>query len=164
MYNKILVPLDRSKRAETILPYVEELARQFHATLILLSIIEPPPMMVEPHGGFSTYALYVDEIPRYTREAKGYLTGLAEQLSKGQIQSKVCVEQGPTVQTILAVAQREQVDLIALASHGRSGLARVFYGSVAAGILHQTQWPLLLIRAQNDVDNPDNQPAPQVKE
>lgn len=161
MYNKILVPLDRSKRAETILPYVEELARQFHATLILLSIIEPPPLMVETQGGFSSYALYVEEIPRYTRETKGYLTGIAEQLSKDQIQSKICVEQGPTVQTILAVAAREQVELIALASHGRSGLARVFYGSVAAGILHQTEWPLLLIRTQNEVDTPANEPAPQ---
>jgi nucleotide-binding universal stress UspA family protein len=160
MYNKILVPLDRSKRAEAILPYVEELARQFHATVILLSIIEPVPLMVEPHGGFSSYALYVDEIPRYMREAKGYLTGIAEQLGRGQIHPKICVEQGPTVQTILAVAQREQVDLIALASHGRSGLSRVFYGSVAAGILHQTQWPLLLIRAENEVANPVNEPAP----
>jgi nucleotide-binding universal stress UspA family protein len=110
-------------------------------------------MMVEPGGGFSSYALYVDEIPRYTSETKGYLSGIGDQLSKKQIQSKIYVEQGPAVQTILAVAKREQVGLIALASHGRSGLARVFYGSVAAGILQQTEWPLLLIRAQNEVDN-----------
>ena len=156
MYNKILVPLDHSKRSETILPYVEELARRFQATLILLSIIEPPPVVAEPYGGLSSYALYLDEIPRYTSEAKSYLTGIAAELSKGQIQSKVFVEQGPAVQAILAVAKREQVDLIALASHGRSGLARVFYGSVAAGVLHQTEWPLLLIRSQHEVGD---QPA-----
>ena len=152
MYNRILVPLDRSKRSEAILPYVEELTRQFQSTLILLSVLEPPLMVGESYGGFSSYALYVDEIPRDTSEAKDYLTGIVQRLSKGQIQSKIYIEQGSAVPAILAVAKREQVDLIALASHGRSGLARVFYGSVAAGILHQTEWPLLLIRSQNEID------------
>ncbi len=55
--------------------------------------------------------------------------------------------QGPPVEAIIAMAKEENVDLIALASHGRSGLARVFYGSVAAGILHRADRPLLLIRA-----------------
>lgn len=51
------------------------------------------------------------------------------------------------VSTLLAVAERENADLIGLASHGRTGLGRVFYGSVAAGLLNQTDHPLLLIRA-----------------
>jgi nucleotide-binding universal stress UspA family protein len=51
------------------------------------------------------------------------------------------------VASILAVADRENVDLVAMASHGRSGLGRVFYGSVAAGVLHATNRPLLLVRA-----------------
>jgi nucleotide-binding universal stress UspA family protein len=46
------------------------------------------------------------------------------------------------------VADREQADLIAMASHGRTGLARVFYGSVASGVLNQADRPLLLIRTQ----------------
>jgi nucleotide-binding universal stress UspA family protein len=54
---------------------------------------------------------------------------------------------GPVVGTILDVAKREGVDLIAIASHGRSGLPRVFYGSVAAGVLHGVNRPLLVIRS-----------------
>jgi nucleotide-binding universal stress UspA family protein len=63
---------------------------------------------------------------------------------------EVFAEEGPVVRTILDVAQRENVDLIAMASHGRTGLARVYYGSVAAGVLHQVDRPLLLIRAEDD--------------
>ncbi|MCB0137738.1 MAG: universal stress protein, partial [Caldilineaceae bacterium] len=56
---------------------------------------------------------------------------------------------GPVVTAILDVAEREKADLIAMASHGRTGLSRVFYGSVAAGILHKADRPLLLIRASD---------------
>jgi nucleotide-binding universal stress UspA family protein len=59
-------------------------------------------------------------------------------------------EVGPVVSTILCVAQREAVDLIAMASHGRSGLSRAFYGSVAAGVLNQVDRPMLLIRARSE--------------
>ncbi|MCB0075487.1 MAG: universal stress protein, partial [Caldilineaceae bacterium] len=62
---------------------------------------------------------------------------------------KKVVEQGPIVRTILDVAERENADLIAMASHGRSGLARVFYGSVAAGVLQSADRPLLIVRAQD---------------
>ena len=48
------------------------------------------------------------------------------------------------------MAARENADLIAMASHGRTGLGRVFYGSVAAGVLHRADRPLLLIRAQDE--------------
>jgi len=53
------------------------------------------------------------------------------------------------VETIISVAQRENADLIAIASHGRSGLSRVFYGSVAAGIMQKIDRPILIIRARN---------------
>jgi len=53
------------------------------------------------------------------------------------------------VEGIINMAAREGVDLIALASHGRSGLSRVFYGSVAAGLLHRVDRPLLIIRSRN---------------
>jgi nucleotide-binding universal stress UspA family protein len=53
------------------------------------------------------------------------------------------------VETVISVAQRENADLIAMASHGRSGMSRVFYGSVAAGVLQQIDRPMLLIRSRN---------------
>jgi len=57
------------------------------------------------------------------------------------------VVHGPVVEAIINAAQSEGADLIALASHGRSGLSWVFYGSVAAGVFHRINRPLLLIRS-----------------
>ena len=64
------------------------------------------------------------------------------------INSKIHVIYGPLLEGILNIAAQEDVDLIALASHGRGGLARVFYGSVAAGLLHRVDRPLLVLRSR----------------
>jgi nucleotide-binding universal stress UspA family protein len=92
--------------------------------------------------------LYIAEVlDRLAKEANTYLSTLQDQLRAKQIEAKTVIEYGPVVSTLLTIAERENADLIALASHGRTGLARVFYGSVAAGLLNRTDRPLLLIRA-----------------
>lgn len=146
MYQTILVPLDGSKRAERILPYVEELAQNFGSTLILLQIVEPIFAGVSPYDSGSVFI--TNEVERRTREANEYLTSLRGSLRDRKIEAQTQVEFGPVAATILDVADEHNVELIALASHGRSGLARVFYGSVAAGILNRADRALLIIRAQ----------------
>ncbi len=145
MYNVILVPLDGSKRAETILPYVEELAVLRKSTVVFLQVIEPSSTMVTPYDMVPYYDAEMAE--RWINEAKTYLAGKQGEFRVKGITTKGYVEQGPVVRTVLDVAEREGADLIAMASHGRTGLGRVFYGSVAAGILHQADRPLLLVRA-----------------
>jgi len=148
MYKVILVPLDGSKRAEKIIPHVEELAASHSSTILFMQVLEPSAALVTPYD----MVPYFDpaEIERRKDEAKTYLSGLVGEFREKGYQAKPLVEQGPVVHTILDVAEREQANLIAMASHGRSGLARVFYGSVAAGILHQADRPLLIVRASND--------------
>ena len=148
MYKKILVPLDGSERAETVLPYVEELAQVFKAKVILLQIIELTVYQESIHGytGAKTFDQYRRETS--TQEAKTYLDGVQERLQEKGILSESFIELGPSVQTIISIAEKEDADLIAMASHGRTGLSYVFYGSVAAGILHRVDRPLLLIRAK----------------
>ena len=75
---------------------------------------------------------------------------LEDELRREGIHVEQHVEQGPVVETIINIAIREQVDLIAMASHGRSGLSRVFYGSIAAGLLQRVDRPLLLIRSRDN--------------
>lgn len=145
MYRRILVPLDGSKRAESILPYVEELAKVHGSTLVFLQVIEPGATMVTPYDMAPYYDAEMGE--QWVNEAKAYLEGLQKEFSQKNFKSRIMVEQGPVVRTIIDAAQKENADLIAMASHGRSGLARVFYGSVAAGILQQADRPLLLVRA-----------------
>ncbi len=69
-----------------------------------------------------------------------------EFLEKG-IDARMHTSHGPIVEAIIETAGREDADLIAVASHGRTGLSRVFYGSVAAGVLHRIDRPLLIIRS-----------------
>ncbi len=147
MYNTILVPLDGSKRAERILPHVEALASKFGAKLVLVSIVEPILAGVSPYGNGGHYI--AEELERRTVEVSAYLTHLRDTLNAKQLAVKMIVEYGPAVMTIQDIAEREAVDLVAMASHGRTGLARAFYGSVAAGLLHRIDRPLFLIRAQD---------------
>ncbi len=146
MYKKILVPLDGSERAEAILPHVEDLASCYQATVIFLQVIEPHILYSSPYDAYPE--LNLDEADRRGEMVEAYLAELESKFQAAGIQTKRRVEQGPVVLTILEVATNEDVDLIAMASHGRTGLARVFYGSVAAGVLNRIDRPLLLIRSQ----------------
>jgi nucleotide-binding universal stress UspA family protein len=146
MYRTILVPLDGSTRAEVILPHVEEVAHRYDARVILLRVVEPIPVAMDGAGvAPAVDTLIIDQL---TNDAKSYLARLQEEFREKGIVAKSRVTFGPAVPTILDLAQREHVDLIAMASHGRSGLPRVFYGSVAAGVLHGVDRPLLLVRSK----------------
>ena len=145
MYRTILVPLDGSKRAESIFPHVEKLAMNYHATIILLQVVEPPPLIVGPEGDIT---LHQQEMERGVNKAEEYLAAISGEFQGKGIETRTHVAHGPVVEAIIATAEREGADLIAIASHGRSGLSQVFYGSVAAGVLHRIDRPLLLIRSQ----------------
>jgi len=95
------------------------------------------------------YQGYVDDIKRIIEEINVYLASVQDYFQKKGIEASSVVEHGAVVETIISVAQRENVDMIAIASHGRSGLSRVFYGSVAAGIMQKIDRPLLVIRTRN---------------
>lgn len=147
MYRNILVPLDGSPRAERILPYVEEIASKFGSRITLLQIVESLLTAVSPYD-LAPYDA-IEGTERSLAEAQSYLSGLEGSLRSKHIDVRSIVESGSIVVAISDVAEREGCDLIAMASHGRTGLTRVFYGSVAAGVLHRADRPLLLIRAQN---------------
>jgi nucleotide-binding universal stress UspA family protein len=146
MYKRILVPVDGSLRAEAVLRHVEELAYRFEASVVLLRVVDmaPPIGAVEKAYGM----LRRQELEQRTREANAYLAGIQGELREKGIETRALVVSGPVVEAIIRTAERENADLIALASHGRSGLSQVFYGSVAAGVLQRIDRPLLLIRSR----------------
>ena len=148
MYNTILVPLDTSKRAEAILRHVEELAQRYDAKVIFLQVVEPTPLIVGYEGAH--IALHEQELERRTKEAESYLAARQGEFREKGIEARTRVVHGPIVEAIINAAEREGADLIAMASHGRTGLSQVFYGSVAAGVLHRIDRPLLLIRSRDD--------------
>lgn len=160
MYQRILVPLDGSTRAEAILPHVEELVRSFDATIILATVVEAIAMptagalMTEP--GDAVWAWEearafqaAQSVSSGGQQAEEYLAGVQRHLlDKGLRADKHVVFGGPVAKTIMQLADTENADLIALASHGHTGLAQVFYGSVAASILHRVDRPLLIVRSR----------------
>jgi nucleotide-binding universal stress UspA family protein len=145
MYQKILVPLDGSKRAEKILPHVEELASRYQATVTLLQII---PVV----GNILTAGVITplpDQLDSEKKLAESYLNGINAGLREKQIEIRThVVVSGQVVDAIIQTAEEEKADLVAMSSHGHSGLSRVFYGSVAAGLLHRIDRPLLIIRSR----------------
>jgi nucleotide-binding universal stress UspA family protein len=146
MYKTILIPLDGSKRAEAILPHAEELAKRYGTKVIFLHVIEPAQFVVGPEGAY--IEKYPEVFHQLASEAEDYLAVLEETFQNQGIDTRISVCQGPAVEEILKAAEQENADIIALASHGRTGLSRVFYGSVAAGVLHRIDRPLLLIRSE----------------
>ena len=143
MYSNILVPLDGSARAEAVLPHVEELSLRSKSRVVLLRVVD----LVAPIGAAEpAYAgLRQREMEQETREARAYLTPLQGKFRQKGIDAHTVVAYGRTVDAILETAESQNVDLIAIASHGRSGLARVADGSVATGLLQRARRPLLFI-------------------
>jgi nucleotide-binding universal stress UspA family protein len=147
MYRKILVPLDGSRRAENILCHVEKLAICYRAEVIFFQVVKPPKM---PEYGTPKPELYLKEINDRLRQAKNYLEGHKGKFKEKKIDSKSLVVFGSVVKEIIYATEREKADLIAICSHGHSGLSRLYYGSVASGVLNRTDRPFLVIRARNN--------------
>ena len=145
MYEKILVPLDGSKRAEMIRPHVRELANRFQATVILIMVVEHS----YTDGIGQTYISISEKaFNDQLKDNELYLDGIASKFRDKGIDCKSLVAHGPIVDKIIEAANTEDVDLIAMTSHGRGGLARIFYGSVAAGILNRVDRPLFIVRSR----------------
>jgi nucleotide-binding universal stress UspA family protein len=148
MYKKILVPLDGSKQAESILLHIEQLASCYHASVIFLQVLKPPTRAdyAIPHTD-----LFEKQLDEQKMQAKKYLDDHKDRFMSKNIESTSRVVFGSAVKEILRVSEQENAGLIAICSHGRGGLPRLFYGSVAAGVLHRVDRPLLVIRALDDI-------------
>ena len=145
MYEKILVPLDGSKRAEMIRPHVRQLASRFQSTVILIKVIE----YIYSNGIGETYSNISEKaLKAKLKDSELYLDGIVTKLQSKGITCKKLISYGSVVEKIIEAANTEDVDLIAMTSHGRGGLARIFYGSVAAGILNRVDRPLFIIRSR----------------
>ena len=134
MIRTVLVPLDGSKAAEAVVPYVELIASRTGAAVELLTVV---------HG---------ENGETKAGEAFAYLEDRAAALRP--LSASTSVKSGDEAQVILAEADRGDADLIAMSTHGRSGLMRWVLGSVATKVLHATSRPLLLVRARDRADGP----------
>jgi nucleotide-binding universal stress UspA family protein len=139
---RILVPLDGSAYAEEVLGPAAELAA-LHASELVLVRVAPRERAGDPHG-LTYMSLVHDEA--HLAEAQRYLEQVAAHLRAGGRTVSVMVLRGDPASAISELARQQRVHLIALANHGRGGLARLVMGSTATGVLARAHTPLLLVR------------------
>jgi nucleotide-binding universal stress UspA family protein len=139
---RLLVPLDGSDFARAALAPAGALAQLMGGDVVLLRVVEPPDASPVTPAGAAQPAAAAGEVPA----ARAYLEALAPALGAAARGVATCAVAGPAAATIAAVARERDVDLIAMATHGRGGLARAVLGSVTTGTLHRADRPLLLVR------------------
>ena len=150
MFKKILVPLDGSDAAEAILPFAQEVAATCGAELLLVTVVQ--------QVGVWDATLTLQVMEKEDHVAGEYL---AEQIAKTGGKAKSSVLQGDAAEAILSAADNEKADLIAISTHGRSGLRRFLFGSVATKLLEAAKVPVLFLRPKEGVDK--GAPGPVVK-
>lgn len=134
----ILVPLDGSKRSAEILAMAEEVARLHGAELVLLHVTD------------LSWCHYPDVArPHELAMARGFL---ARDLERLNVRARSIVVEGSAPEKIIEAIASEKADLVALATHGRSGLARWYFGSVAEAVLRRAACPLLVSNGERCVE------------
>jgi nucleotide-binding universal stress UspA family protein len=150
-YQRILVPLDGSPEAETVLPHARSMARRFGATLELVRAYAPTTTLIAaaaasamPGGG-----PLVDTAAYMTagrEEAETYLEQVDRRLRRQGLKVEHRQLDGSPGESIVAEAERSGADMIAMSTHARAGLDRLVHGSVASYVSHHASCPVLLVR------------------
>lgn len=155
MYHKILVPLDGSEFAEQALPHAEQIAQATHGEIHLLSVA--PLLEDQALAAVDLYPIYVyrsylvdqeHEIQRVQEELQAYLDTVAQRMKAKGFTVVVSVRFGQPADEIIAYTEKAGCDLITMSTHGRSGMGRWVYGSIADKVLRGSKVPVLLVRAR----------------
>jgi nucleotide-binding universal stress UspA family protein len=142
MYKRVLVPLDGSPLAEAIIPFLTQIAGPLDMSIVLLRVLEPVPLAVVE--GVRQTIVNVSESRR--RDAEAYLVSVAAPLQARGIETSSEVRSGRPDLQIVETAREIGADLIAMSTHGRSGLGRLLFGSVAEQVLRQAEVPVFMMR------------------
>ncbi|MFW6056079.1 MAG: universal stress protein [Chloroflexota bacterium] len=151
MFRKILVCLDGTDFAEPMVPYAAEVAKRFDSHLVLLEVVESasPSSAATQNVGMSgeraTEALEQSK-SRRPEQAREYLEGVAAGLRDQGLNVETVALEGSPARTIVDYASKNEVDLIAIATHGRKNIGRLVFGSVTDHVLRNTGLPVLSMK------------------
>jgi nucleotide-binding universal stress UspA family protein len=162
---KVLVPLDGSALSRQVVGHVQRLFRPADSELIILRVTEPPEgLLANPARPVSMawqeplyeslYDLKLSKHPTYASQVWENVRATAEsellpdirELKEAGYAVSVVIQSGDPARTIVDVAERWAVDVVAMATHGRTGLSRLVLGSVAEAVLRELTAPLILVR------------------
>ena len=154
MFQKILVPLDGSKVGEAALPYIEEFIGQMapaYPVEVTLLHVMPPLAHYVAAGETSVAVPYTEsEIEPFTKRFTVILEQMADRMRNRGVAVKTIVKSGKAAMEIIKTADEIGADLIAMSTHGRSGLSRWALGSVTDKVLRTVRVPLLTVRAPEE--------------
>lgn len=141
MYKKILVPLDNSKTDQAILRHIRTLAKMTGATLVFVHVADGYAARLQDQLNLQDS----EEI----RKDRAYLESKQKEFNAEGFAVKTYLVSGEPAKEILALAQKENCDLIAMSTHGHRFIKDMILGSVAENLRHSTDIPILMIRAVN---------------
>jgi nucleotide-binding universal stress UspA family protein len=152
MEMKILVPLDGSKIGEAAIPYVEDLISKLSAEImievVLLQVLSKLNQMVAAGEAVAVIQLSESEIRQQENQALGYLNKVGEALKEKGVKISAKVGIGEAAEVIVNTSQEMDADMIAMSTHGRSGLSRWAFGSVTDKVLRMGgKVPILTVKA-----------------
>jgi nucleotide-binding universal stress UspA family protein len=157
MFERVLVPLDGSKVGEAALPVIEQLVNKLapgtkvEVTLIGVITLLRHWVVV---GEASAPVSYTEEELKIIKErVSDYLVKLGESMKKRGVSINTIVSSGNAADEILKAAEEVKADLIAMSTHGRSGLRRLAFGSITDKVLHGSHVPVLMVRAPEGTTN-----------
>lgn len=151
-YRRLLVPLDGSCRAESVLPFAVRIARKHGAELVLVHIVSMPEIVEASLGDSEANALVAKLRQFNEQNARTYLSRLQSRLSNGDLKVKVVVEgNGDARDGLLQIAEQQDADLFVLSGRGKGAMNGICCGSVARHLAAHSNLPLLLIRERQGV-------------
>jgi nucleotide-binding universal stress UspA family protein len=173
---RLLVPLDQSKLAESALPLARGLARQLALPVTLFSVVEAPSSLARaqgvsreatPAGGGGTDPLMpaagassstisptdLEKLAERVSQAEAYLRGIADTFPEINVETEVMY--GEAADRILSFAETRNDPALVMASHGRTGLARMLLGSVTSRVVQATNLPVFVVRGKDSSPSGD---------
>ena len=146
MYQKILIPLDGSELAECSLEHAKTVVQACHmADVIILHVVVPFSVQTMPALGEADDDALSRIREQNQKDAEEYVLKVKDTLKKQGIATRAVTVVGNPADEILGYTEKNNVDLIVMSTHGRSGLSRFFFGSVADKVSRHSRVPVLLI-------------------
>jgi nucleotide-binding universal stress UspA family protein len=146
LISRILLPLDGSEAGEAAITRVKELKFRFEAEVILLEVV-PEGRHIRTIGGLDYILFPEQELETFKAEAKAYLGEVYKRLQRSKGELKAEIRSGEVAKEILNYAKRKKASLIAISSHGHSGVTKWVFGSTAQEIIQDSPIPVLVVKS-----------------
>lgn len=146
LFKRILLPLDGSEAGEATLPYIKELTEKLHSEVILFQVIASGKH-VHTIGGLDYVRFTEEQVASRKESARQYLEGASQRFADTKATIRTELKSGDAAQEIINFADEINASLVAVSTHGRSGIERWAFGSITHRVLHHGNIPLLLVRA-----------------